>query len=180
MNKAAFLDRDGVLNEDPPHYAHELSDLHLIPNTAKAITLLNENDYLVIIVSNQSGIGRGFYTANKTEDFNNEIQRLLKLKGAHIDKFYYCPHHPHDECTCRKPEPGMLLSAIKEFDIDINNSFMIGDKCSDIAAGKAVGLKTILVSTGHGGKSLKECAMKANLIARDLHSSVEQIVKFNN
>jgi len=179
INKAAFLDRDGVLNEDPPHYAHKLSDLHLIPNTAKAIRLLNENGYIVIVISNQSGIGRGYYTADKTEAFNNEIQRLLNLNGAYIEKFFYCPHHPHDNCTCRKPKPGMLINAIKEFNINVYESFMVGDKCSDIAAGKSIGLKTFLVGTGHGIDSIKKCAREADLVTHDLYITVEEILKID-
>jgi len=155
--KAVFLDRDGVITEDPPHYAHRVDQVKIIPGSGEAIRLLNQHDYKVIVVSNQSGVAKGYYQEDDVWKFNAEMKRQLSLEGAHIDAIYYCPHHPdatvnqfRESCTCRKPQPGMLIRAAKEHRINLDASFMIGDKFSDILAGKSAHCKSIFVLTGHG------------------------------
>jgi len=183
MNKAVFLDRDGVITQDPPHYAHKLSQLKLIPGSSKAISLLNKMGFLVIVVSNQSGVAKGYYKEEDVKIFNDAMERELNEGGALIDAIYYCPHHPESkidlyrmECDCRKPEPGMLKQAQKDMDLDLKKSIMIGDKNSDIEAGKKVGCKTIMVLTGHG-KEESEKPGEYDYIVDDLHSAVELILK---
>jgi len=143
--RAVFLDRDGVITQEPPHYAHRVDQLKFIPGAPEAIRSLNQNGYLVIVVTNQSGIGRGYYLEEDTIKFNQAMEQKLDKYGARIDAIYYCPHHPDDHCECRKPKPGMLLDAGKRFNINFTQSFMVGDRMSDIEAGEHVGCETILV-----------------------------------
>ena len=157
MRRAVFLDRDGVLNQDPPHYAHRLDQLELIPRSGMAVKILNEHGYMVIVISNQSGVARGYYTEREVFIFNNALLMKIQEFGGAVDAIYYCPHHPNAkiekyrvDCLCRKPGPGMILQAAKEHHIDLQKSYVIGDKLSDIEAGKNAGCQTILVLTGHG------------------------------
>ena len=183
MNLAVFIDRDGVLNQDPPHYAHRLDQLALIPRSDDAIKLLKDNGYLVIVISNQSGVARGYYTENEVSSFNIALLTEIKKNGGDIDAIYYCPHHPDAKiekyrltCNCRKPKPGMLLQAAKEHNIDLQKSYVVGDKWSDIEAGKNAGCQTILVLTGHGtDESLK---MKEDNcpLAADLYEAVNKYI----
>jgi len=189
MNKAVFLDRDGVITEEPPYYAHKIDQLELIPKSAEAIRLLNKNGFKVIIISNQSGVARGYYHEKDIQIYNNEMKRQLEEKGAHIDAIYYCPHHPEAtikeyriDCDCRKPKPGMLKLAEKDLNLDLKCSFLVGDKMSDIEAGYRAGCKTILVLTGQGNGELKkisEMNIKPNYISKDLFTAI-QIINRNN
>lgn len=146
---AAFLDRDGVLNVDHG-YSHRPDDLVMIPGAAAAVRLLNDAGYYVIVVTNQSGVARGFYTEAAVDLFNTHIQERLKAEGAHIDAFYYCPHHPEGvvkelaiQCRCRKPQPGMLEQAARDRPIDLSRSFLIGDKDDDLAAAAAFQIRGV-------------------------------------
>lgn len=184
MNRAVFLDRDGVITQDPPHYAYKLEQLKLIPRSAKAIRLLNENGFKVIIVSNQSGVARGYYKKKDVEIFNRAMEDKIKQEGAYIDAVYYCPHHPESKiieyrinCDCRKPNPGMLLKATQHFDVDLKISFVVGDKISDIIAGSSAGCTTILVLTGQGKLQIFENSIKPDFISVDLYDAVENIIK---
>ena len=146
---AAFLDRDGVLNIDHG-YVHRLGELDIVTGASEAVRLLNEAGYLVIVITNQSGVARGLYGEEDVRRFNEELARRLALQGARIDAFYYCPHHPNGSvapyaitCDCRKPKPGLLDNAAKDFAIDRSRSFLIGDKDSDIDAAGAFGIKGV-------------------------------------
>ena len=183
MEKAVFIDRDGVITEDPPHYAHKKEQLSLIPQSAEAIRLLNENGYKVIIVSNQSGIARGYYPEEDTKRFNKELEKELEKNNASIDAIYYCPHHPtaklknyRIKCDCRKPKPGMILKASEEHNIDITKSFMIGDRKGDIVAGKNAGCKTIHVLTGVGKRELSNKGFDADYRSGNLYDAVNKII----
>jgi D-glycero-D-manno-heptose 1,7-bisphosphate phosphatase len=155
LNRAVFLDRDGVITREPPVYAHKPEQLNILPSAAAAIRLLKENGYKVIVVSNQAGIAKGYYREEDTEIFNRLMREELAQTGAYLDGIYYCPHHPEatvpeykKKCACRKPEPGMLLKAAAEMDIALKQSFLVGDKMSDIEAGKRVGCYNIAVRSG--------------------------------
>lgn len=183
MEKAVFLDRDGVITQDPPHYAHRLDQLALIDGSGLAIKKLNDENFKVIIISNQSGVAKGFYNENDIEIFNQGMIELLKQVNAHIDAIYYCPHHPEGEvkkyrtdCDCRKPRPGMLIEGGKTFNIDFKYSFLVGDKWSDIEAGLSVGCKTILVKTGHGLLEYEEKKCPVDYIAVDLLDAVQNFI----
>ena len=189
MNKAVFLDRDGVITKEPPYYAHKINQLELIPKSAEAIKLLNESGFKVIVVSNQAGVARGYYQEEDIQIYNNEMKRQLEEKGAYIDAIYYCPHYPEAtiekykiDCECRKPKPGMLKLAEKDLNLDLKCSFLVGDKMSDIEAGYRAGCKTILVLTGQGNDELKkisEMDIKPNYISKDLFAAI-QIIKRND
>ena len=136
---AAFLDRDGVLNVDHG-YAHRPDQLEWIAGAPEAVRLLNEAGYTVIVITNQSGVARGYYDEAAVRQFHAHMQDALRAQGAHIDAFYYCPHHPQGivkqfavQCRCRKPKPGMLEQAAREWPIDLGRSFLIGDKDDDMA-----------------------------------------------
>ena len=161
MKNSAFLDRDGVITEDPPHYAHRVDQVQIIPRSSEAISLLNEGGYLVIVMSNQSGIARGYYQERDVANFNEEMKRQLSLVGVHIDAMYYCPHDPdgiiekfREVCSCRKPQASMLIQAAEQHQINLSASFLIGDKFSDIILGNAVNCRKILVRTGHGNDEM--------------------------
>ena len=146
---AAFLDRDGVLNVDHG-YAHRPDQLEWVAGAPEAVRLLNEAGYSVIVITNQSGVARGYYDEAAVHQFHAHMQDALRAQGAHIDAFYYCPHHPEGtvkelamRCRCRKPEPGMLEQAAREWPIDLGRSFLIGDKDDDMAAAAAFNIRGI-------------------------------------
>jgi D,D-heptose 1,7-bisphosphate phosphatase len=183
MRRAVFLDRDGVLNKDPPHFAHRLDQLELIPRSGTAVKILNEYGYLVIIISNQSGVARGYYTEKEVSIFNNTLLLKIKEYGGEVDAIYYCPHHPDAKiekyrliCNCRKPEPGMLLQAAEEYNIDLQKSYVVGDKWSDIEAGKNAGCQTILVLTGHGADESLKMKDDNYPSAADLYEAVNKYI----
>lgn len=183
MNQGVFLDRDGVITRDPPHYAHRVEQLRLIPKAADAIHLLNKNGFKIILISNQSGVARGYYPEKETKIFNKALEKELSKKKAHVDGFYYCPHHPEAkikkyrlECDCRKPKPGMILRSAKDFNIDLKQSFLIGDRQSDILAGKNAGCKTIHVLTGVGRAQILKYKIEADFTSKDLFEAVESII----
>jgi D-glycero-D-manno-heptose 1,7-bisphosphate phosphatase len=146
---AAFLDRDGVLNVDRG-YTFRPEDLELMPTAAAAVRHLNAAGYTVIVVTNQAGVARGFYSEDAVKTFNAHMREVLQAQGARIDAFYYCPHHPDGtvkelaiRCDCRKPAPGMLEAAARDWPIDRGRSFLIGDKDHDVAAAKAFGVRGV-------------------------------------
>jgi len=174
MNRAVFLDRDGVINKEID-YAHKIEDFVLLPNVIEALKLLTETDYKIIVVSNQAGIAKGIHSKQDADKLFAYMKKILSEKGIRIDAVHYCPHHPDDGCECRKPNIGMLKKAEKEFDIDLSKSFIIGDKTSDIKAGENAGCTTILVKTGYGGKDGKNKA-KPDFVADDLMEAVKIIL----
>jgi len=158
-NRACFLDRDGVLIHEE-NYLADPAKARLIPGAAEAVKLAHEQGYKVIVVSNQSGIARGYFTMAQLKAVEARIDELLAAEGAALDANYYCCHHPKGsvpelavDCDCRKPKPGMLLQAERDFDVDPAHSFMIGDKTDDLNAGFAAGCAAAaLVRTGHGSE----------------------------
>ncbi|WP_373323011.1 D-glycero-alpha-D-manno-heptose-1,7-bisphosphate 7-phosphatase [Desulforamulus aquiferis] len=151
MNKAAFFDRDGTINVEV-NYLYKIEDLKFIEGIPELIKKYNDNGYKVIIVTNQAGIARGYYTEEDMHKLHRHINAELKKIGAHIDAFYFCPHHPEHgigkykvDCNCRKPKPGMIEQAIKDFDIDVSQSILFGDKPWDIEAGEKCGILSIVV-----------------------------------
>ena len=153
--KAVFLDRDGVINKYVG-FLRNIDEFELLPGVAKAIKLINESGYLCIVVTNQPVIARGEVTVAELDEIHNKMETLLGFEGSYVDALYYCPHHPHKgyegeiaelkvDCDCRKPKPGMLLKAAKDFNIDLENSWMIGDGENDVQAGKNAGCKTVYI-----------------------------------
>jgi len=150
MRKAVFLDRDGTIARDV-HYCRRPEDFELLPTVPKAIRLLNENGFKVIVVTNQSGITRGYFTEETLTQIHEKMKDELAKYGARVDAIYYCPHHPDDGCECRKPGTALFRKAAQEHNIDLRSSYVVGDMQMDIDAGKALGCKTVLVTTGPQG-----------------------------
>ncbi len=154
LKPAAFLDRDGVLNRDLG-YVWRREDFHWLPGAERAVKRLNDAGYLVFVVSNQAGVARGLYRSEDVEALHRWVNGELGKSDAHIDAFYYCPHHPSEgqgayrvACDCRKPAPGMLLRAMREWPVDRAASFMIGDKDIDMAAASAAGVRGLRFDGG--------------------------------
>ena len=146
MNKALFLDRDGTINIDTGHL-YRIEDFKFIDGVQDLIKKYNDKNYKVIVITNQSGIARKYYTEEDVHRLHAYINEELKKIGAHIDAFYFCPHHPDfiGECDCRKPKPKMILQAAKDLNIDLKKSILIGDKEIDIQAGINAGIRRIVL-----------------------------------
>lgn len=145
-NKAVFLDRDGVINFDYG-YIGTIDRFKIIPGVMEALQTFQSYNYLLIIITNQSGIGRKYYSIKDFELLNNHMKKIFSDKNVFIKDIFYCPHLPHQNCFCRKPNPGMLNKAIEKYNIDVDRSLLFGDKETDILAGKSAGIKkNILIS----------------------------------
>ena len=144
-NKAVFLDRDGVLNKNRDDYVKSTKELEIFSNIGKEILKLKMKGFLIIVITNQSVINRKIITIRELEEIHSTIQKFLMKSKTSIDKFYFCPHRPDENCDCRKPKPGLILQAINEFSIDASKSWMVGDSKTDIQAGEKAGCKTILL-----------------------------------
>lgn len=144
---AIFLDRDGTIIEDVG-YLSRIDQVRLFPEAAATIRAFNQAGRPVIVVTNQSGVGRGFFPESRVHEVHEHLRSLLAQHGARIDAIYHCPHHPDDGCDCRKPKPGMLLRAAREWHLDLPRSVMFGDKADDVAAGEAAGCRACRVTAG--------------------------------
>ncbi len=160
MKKAVFLDRDGTINEEV-NYLHTLDDLRIIDGVCRGIKRLNDAGFLVVVVTNQSGVARGLFDEEFLDALHREMSNQLDRCGARIDAFYYCPHHPSEgkgiyraDCTCRKPLPGLIERACVDLSIDINRSFVVGDSQRDMKLAWKAGARSVLVLTGYGRVSL--------------------------
>jgi D,D-heptose 1,7-bisphosphate phosphatase len=164
-NHAVFLDRDGTINEDPG-YISDPQKVVLFPETGDALALLKKFGFLLIVISNQSGIARGLMTSEDVDAVNDKLNNLLSEYKIKIDAFYYCPAHPdyssEEDCECRKPSPKLLFEATKEFNVDLEKSYFIGDTVADVQCGKNAGIKTILVRTGKGEESISSLQKENN------------------
>jgi D-glycero-D-manno-heptose 1,7-bisphosphate phosphatase len=181
MKRAVFIDRDGTINEEK-EYLYRADEFAFIPGAPQAIRLFNEAGFLVIVVSNQSGVARGYYTEEDVHLLHRHIAAQLESFGARVDAWLYCPHHPAGRgsyalpCRCRKPLPGMLLEAAGRFAIDLESSIMIGDKLVDVEAGSAAGCRSILVRTGYGALEVGR-AQAGVEVCDDLLSAAESLTR---
>jgi D-glycero-D-manno-heptose 1,7-bisphosphate phosphatase len=188
-NRAIFFDRDGVLNKDI-HLLCKIDDVIIPPDTIDAFKLLSGVECKKIVVSNQTVISRGLASENEVDNINQHIDNaILTLTSCKIDRFYTCPHHPdatlekyRKNCDCRKPKPGMLQEAAEDYDIDLTQSWMIGDRISDIIAGHRAGCRTILIQTGmHKEKPIisddMDLSISPDYTCNNLHEAVLIIVK---
>jgi len=144
-NKAIFIDRDGVINFDRDDYVKSTNEVILIPNVEKYLKILKDSGFLIVIISNQSSVGRGIISNETLNKINSFITMKLEKLGSKIDGIYCCTHLPSENCDCRKPKDGLLKLAAQELDIELKNSWMVGDKNSDVLAGNSVGCKTIQI-----------------------------------
>ena len=165
---AAFVDRDGTLIEEM-NFLSRIEDLRLFPFTYESVKLLKDAGYLVIVVTNQSGIGRSIFDEASMHEIHDEIQ--VQLAGM-IDAFYFCPHLPCDGCACRKPGTGMIDAALKDFAIDLERSWIFGDKKIDVETGLAAGIKSAMVMTGYGHAHSRQLDSPPEVIADDLLQAV--------
>jgi len=172
--KAVFVDRDGTLIEEV-NFLSRTEDLRFFSFTGEAVRLLKQNGFLVIVVTNQSGIGRGIFTEAAMHEIHQAIQNELSEK---IEAFYFCPHLPDEACTCRKPRTGMIERAAADFEIDLENSWLVGDKAIDVETGQNARLKTALVLTGYGRQAVKQLEIQADLTAENLLEAVKMIVSY--
>lgn len=189
MNRAVFLDRDGVINA-APYNAEEgkydspytLADFRFLPGVKQAIRLLNQKGWMAIVVSNQPGIAKGKCSAPFLEALNERMRAKLAASGAHLDAIYYCLHHPQalvpelrEACQCRKPRPGLLLTAACDLQVDLTSSYIIGDSLQDVEAGLAAGCKTILIRRPRS-PNMNLPTVNASQVAPNLLAAVKQLL----
>ncbi|MBI5236476.1 MAG: HAD family hydrolase [Deltaproteobacteria bacterium] len=171
-----FLDRDGTINVDTG-YVSNPDTLELIPGAGRAIRRLNDAGVKVVVVSNQSGVGRGMFTGADVEAVNDRLAALLRVDaGARIDAVYFCPHHPDDNCPCRKPMTLLAQRAVAEHGIELSRAYVVGDKASDVWLGRNLNVKTVLVLTGDGKKELSKLNPAPDFVADDLSGAVDMIL----
>lgn len=187
LNKAAFIDRDGNLIHEVG-YISDIKKVKLYSGSIKALQLLKANGYKVIVVTNQSGVARGYIKESFVKAVHKHIDAILKKHGLKIDGYYYCPHHAKKakfkkylvDCGCRKPKTGMIKAAQKKFNIATKGSFVIGDKLTDVHLGKNAKMKTSLVLTGYGKKEkllIKEAYDRPDFIAKDFYQAVKLLTR---
>ena len=145
IRKAVFLDRDGVINKNKDDYVKNISELEIFPNISEPIKQLKNLGFFVIVITNQSAINRGLTTHENINKIHQTIQEYLKSNKTFIDAFFYCPHKPEEKCICRKPKPGLIIQATKEFNINLKSSWMIGDRDSDIKSAEFAGCNSIKI-----------------------------------
>ncbi|MCX8118354.1 MAG: D-glycero-beta-D-manno-heptose 1,7-bisphosphate 7-phosphatase [Desulfobacterota bacterium] len=185
-HKAVFLDRDGTINEEVG-YLNQVSRFRLLPRSAEAIRLLNQAGIKVVVITNQSGVARGYFPESLVHQVHERMVDELKEQGAHVDGIYYCPHHPEigeppyrQRCRCRKPETGLVEEAVKDLEIDCLRSYAIGDKRVDIEFGRKIGARAILVLTGHGREERDRLgddqAFSPDFVAEDLYEAVQWVL----
>ena len=169
-NPAIFLDRDGVINKEV-NYLSNPNNFEFIDGSIKALQILKKKGYLLIVITNQAGIARGYFTEMTLHKIHDKMMKTLNKNNIFLDDIFYCPHHPEftGTCNCRKPSPGMIIQAMTKYNIDLENSYMIGDTLNDINTGKNAHCKTILVLTGHGKKEQKKISnIKPDMICTNL------------
>lgn len=180
-----FFDRDGTLNAEVDFLCRP-EELQLLPHAARAIREANEFGVKVFVITNQSGVARGLLSEEMLAAIHHRLLDLLKSHGARVDGIYYCPHHPeygsppyNIVCNCRKPKTGMLLQAVREHDINLQNSFVIGDRCIDMQAGVSAGCGTALVLTGYGGVERERCLQhtRVDCVAEHVFAAWEYVKK---
>jgi D-glycero-D-manno-heptose 1,7-bisphosphate phosphatase len=187
QNKAAFIDRDGNLIHEVG-YISSLNRIKFYVRSIKALQLLKDNGYKIIVVTNQSGVARGYIPESFVKSAHRRIDSLLKIHGLKIDAYYYCPHHAKKaiskrymkDCDCRKPKTGMIKAAVKDFKLDLKQSFVIGDKLTDVHLAKNAGIRSALVMTGYGKKEkklIKSSYDKPEVFAKDFYQAVRLLIK---
>jgi len=173
MLPALFLDRDGVIIENRPGYVRSWADVDIFPQALKALAHVKDSPYKIVIVSNQSAVGRGFVEIRAINHINDRLLQEIRHAGGRVDGVFICPHAPQEDCACRKPKPGLLLQAASSLSLDLSRSIMVGDALSDLLAGEAAGVQNlVLVKTGRGAdqlplvlsSTLKRCTIYETLL----------------
>ena len=169
-----LLDRDGTLIEER-HYLSDPDGVVLIPGAAEGLRTLRDHGLGLVLVTNQSGIGRGYFDRARLAEIHARLAELLEAEGLALDGIYFCPHTPDDDCACRKPRTGMVEAAAAEHGFEPREAFVVGDLPSDLALGRALGATTLLVRTGHGARTEAEHAAEADLVVDDLRAAAAAI-----
>lgn len=184
MKPAIFLDRDGVIVENRPNYVRTWADIDIYPPALEALVASSTLPYYIVLVTNQSAVGRGLITLNAARMINQQLVAEIERAGGRIDGVYMCPHAPWDACECRKPEPGLFLQAARELGLDLSLSIMVGDALSDIEAARSAGVsRQALVRTGRGliQAQLPEAAsLQPLLVCDDLSKALEHLLPIQN
>ncbi len=181
--KAIFIDRDGVINRDPGgwtkhDYVTDFKDFHFLPGVFEAIRLLCNHKIAVIIVSNQAGVSKGYFTKERLDEINERMLKELSRNGGRIEAAYYCHHRNEDNCDCRKPKTGMLERAARKYNIDFHETYFIGDGQVDVEAGARLGVKTVLVLSGKtSSDDARKWRIKPDYIFRDLLEAVKWLME---
>ena len=179
MRKAVFLDRDGTINVDVG-YLSDPEGLVFIRGAKEGVRLLKDNGFFVFIVTNQSGVGRGYFSLKNLSAVNEKMLHGFSKEGIHIDGIYYCPHHPRERCRCRKPQPKIVKDIAQEFKIDLERSYFIGDKLIDVQTGKNAGCRTVLINAETSFLIEKEDDWTApDYVAKDLREAARWVIKSN-
>ncbi|MCL5291373.1 MAG: D-glycero-beta-D-manno-heptose 1,7-bisphosphate 7-phosphatase [Actinobacteria bacterium] len=178
---AVFIDRDGTINKEVG-YLSNTDDMVLLPRSVEAIKRLNEAGLDVFVITNQAGVARGYFDENAVREIHKRLRERLADGGAKVKAIYYCPHHPDfpngdcEKCACRKPNPGMLLMAARDHDVDLSLSYMIGDTVKDVETGQKAGCRSILVLTGYGREEQDKLKVEPDYIADDLMTAADWIL----
>ena len=179
MVRAVFLDRDGVINENRNDHVKDWSEFRFLPGAAKAVARLSQAGLLVFVITNQAIVNRGLVSHHTIDAINQQMAREIERLGGQIHSIAYCPHRPEEGCTCRKPQPGLLLEIANQYNLDLREAVLIGDALTDIEAGLAVGCEAILVLTGRGPDQLTLAATSGKsgfTVARDLSTAVDLLL----
>ncbi|MGD9152889.1 MAG: D-glycero-beta-D-manno-heptose 1,7-bisphosphate 7-phosphatase [Gammaproteobacteria bacterium] len=175
--KLVILDRDGVINEDTPYYIKSAEEWRPIAGSLEAIAKFNHAGYTVVIATNQSGVGRGYFTAKALDEIHAKMRRELAKVGGKIDHIYFCPHTPDDNCDCRKPKTGMFEQIMHDYGLrDLKSVINVGDALRDIQIGQIFGCRNILVLTGKGQKTLQDNPNISAEIFQNLAAVVNSLV----
>lgn len=174
LHRAVFLDRDGTIAEDV-HYCRRLEDFHILPRVSAAIKLLNQEGYKVVVITNQSGIARGYFSEDTLSSIHHKMVAELGVAGASIDAIYICPHHPDEGCECRKPSPALIIRAASDIGIALDQSYMVGDDVKDVGAGRAAGCRTIWLTVDPPQNSQSSRVLYDHAAA-DLFDAVEWLL----
>ena len=184
MQPALFLDRDGVIIENRSDYVRNWSQVKILPQAVSALVDASASPFRIVLITNQSGIGRGLIPLETAVEINKRLVEIIERAGGRIDRVYMCPHKPSDQCNCRKPQPGMILQAAKDLALDLENSILIGDALTDIQAGRKAGIGQVaLVRTGRGAEQEKS-KLIANMqpfpIYNNLSSALQDLIQSNS
>ncbi|MFH1752752.1 MAG: HAD family hydrolase [Candidatus Omnitrophota bacterium] len=181
--KVIFIDRDGVINKDPGgwtkhSYVTNWEDFHFLPGSKNALKRLTQAGYDIMIISNQAGVNKGYFTPGELNKINDNMLKSIASAGGKVHSVHYCPHRSDESCGCRKPDTGLFKKAVKDLDIDFKRTFFIGDGATDIEAGNKIGCKTIMVLSGKSKEEdVDKWRYKPDYIKKDLSDAVEWLLE---
>ncbi len=183
MNRAVFLDRDGVINKNRQDYVKSWNEVEFLPGVFSALKELADSDFSIFVVTNQSAVGRGLLEISTLEAMHQQMKTVVASQGGRIDGFYYCPHRPEENCTCRKPAPGLILAAAADHDLQLEKSYFIGDARSDMEAAVKAGCQPVFVLSGRGVNQLSMIhgSLRSALkIVSDLPEAIQWIMQIHD